>query len=536
MASSLKTSAPVTYATWATSTIYTFGQQVIHNGYLYVCTTTHTAGTFDTDFFASNYWSAMTAPKDGWTPLSSTFTYASADSPTYTMTVPGDLRNTGPSVGQRIKLDQSQTLNHYWTFDTDGTDSISSKTFAAADGSHSPTYTSTAGEFKFTKAASFDGTNQALKIGDDVLANNLSLAPTGEFTVGGWVRTNTASKFIVQSISMDTAYAGWFIYINSTGKIQVYIGNNTGTVQNVNFSIISGDTDIRGTSYHYVVVTYKNNWIQIYVDGNLDGSGYVIAPVYATANYFRFGVECDAGTSMAGTWFNGQLDDWFLISGTAGTTATGGYALDEQTIRKKYEAGTAQRTSAITVTKNFIISLPPTYSTPNTTITMDGGTDFSLTSGTISNVYFSGSKAPKDFNVNSDKWSVQVWSPIEIDQASPTISTWYNIGGISIIKPIGLYKVIYRVSCRSNLASGSNSNATTLSTANNTAAYPEYNSKIIGEATVEFTRTEGTTINFPSLLKTTLYLNASVGASSNSHLYFEGNVTKTVIKATNAYL
>ena len=524
MASSLKTSAPVTYATWATGTIYTFGQQVIHNGYLYVCTTTHTSGTFDTDFFASNYWSAMTAPKDGWTPLSSTYTYASADSPTFTMTVPGDLRNTGPSVGQRIKLDQSQALTAYWAFQNN-VEAINGWVMTDIG---TPTYT--AG--KFSNALTLNGTDQALKVADN------SFTPAGAFTIGFWMKSPTpATQWLFQSMSVDTAKFGGFYLRTLTGSGYLYaLGSKaTSNVANVDYISVAGKKNVCDNAFHYIVMTYKDNWMQVYVDGVLDISTYMVTIAYNATTYTRIGVSSETGTSDAGTWFSGYIDDLFLIDG---------YALDEQTIRKKYEAGTAQGTSAINVTKNFIISLPPTYSTPNTTITMDGGTDFSLTSGTISNVYFSGSKAPKDFNTNPDKWSVILTDKILHSKAAPSDYTtwhgganaWSSGNSIFLAAPVGLRKVIMRCVAEAYYPTHECSMSVTLSNTNNSESYPELTGQVLGYDDCGMTLTIIPDHEFLFLTKTTLYLLVRADAGSMNSIYINATSSKTIIKIINAYL
>jgi len=116
---------------WATSTVYAVNDTVEHDGSGYVCVTAHTSGTFSTDLSAGKWElfveglpEILTNPKlnedvavtikaselngilSGWIPAGETWTYNSADDPTYTFKVNADV--TGKySAGMKIKLTQT---------------------------------------------------------------------------------------------------------------------------------------------------------------------------------------------------------------------------------------------------------------------------------------------------------------------------------------------------------------------------------------------------------------------------------------------
>lgn len=90
-----------------------------------------------------------------------------------------------------------------------------------------------------------------------------------------------------------------------------------------------------------------------------------------------------------------------------------------------------------TTTKYFIVTAITTSS-----ITMYGGTDYTLTSDAISNVYYSIQKAPFGFPLNQDKWSVIVYLEAAQYQTNPVAYAFYNIGNVSITMPIGEWKLI----------------------------------------------------------------------------------------------
>jgi len=360
----------------------------------------------------------------GWIPAKETWSYASTDSPTFTMTTVGD-KTSKYSKGMKLRLEQEQALTNYWTFNTNSTESIAGVTMTDIG---TPTYT--AG--KFGNALTLNGTDQALKCADN------TFKPTGDFTIGCWVKLNDKSNgsIIFQSYNKvgTTNRAGFYIgTLIGNGAIYFIGGNNTGDIVNVNYSRIDGITDVTDNLWHYVVVTYKNNYVQIYVDGKLEISAYSITLVFDSTSYTRIGALTSDGTTYV-SWFgsgnSGQIDDLFLIDG---------YALDEETIKTKYDLQTAQGVSNILVNKKFILT-NISYTAPNTTLTLYGGTDHSLVSDStgnyIRNPYYSMEQQPFGFNRDPNKWSVHYTNTVGGTQSSPGAGTIYNLGG-SISYPIG---------------------------------------------------------------------------------------------------
>jgi len=353
----------------------------------------------------------------GWSSVPGIVAYGSADSPTFYVNTEQDLRGI-VGKGDKIKLTQAQSLTGYWSFDTNNAPSVGSFTMANIG---TPTYT--AG--KFGNALTLNGTNQALSITDAAL-----LKPTGAFTIGAWIKTSTTgtSKRVFQSYSLNPNAAGFFFETNTNNNISFLTGKNTGLTNGTDYTVITGTTNVCDGNFHYVEVTYNNNYGQIYVDGNLEASGYMVAPAYAATNYIRIGCGNNNGTNLV--FWGGQIDDLFLING---------YALDEKTIRDKYTANTAQGTSAFDVDKIFLVHANPTSST----LTLYGGTDFQLSNSAISNVYYSKVKNPQGYNGNIDKWSIfNTTSGFATQVINPVQGTWYNVGG-SITIPIGDWELEY---------------------------------------------------------------------------------------------
>lgn len=104
--------------------------------------------------------------------------------------------------------------------------------------------------------------------------------------------------------------------------------------------------------------------------------------------------------------------------------------------------------------KYFIVTAI-SFST-NTTITLYGGTDYTLANATISSVYYSVNKVPFGFPIDPTKWSVKVNIGTNYSQSSPVTGTTYNLGGISITIPIGAWHVSAQAAIRGT-GNGTNS-------------------------------------------------------------------------------
>jgi Concanavalin A-like lectin/glucanases superfamily len=458
-----------------------------------------------------------TKTNNGWIPLSGSPVFSSADSPTGVVSINVD-HTALLSKGMRVSYRQSQALSAFWTFDATSNPQVGSFTMANIG---SPTYS--AG--KFSNALTLNGTNQALSITDVA-----TLKPTGAFTIGVWFKTSAtgAQKTIFASYSENTNFAGVHLYISAANILSALIGKNTGTTV-ADYTLFSGKTTVTDGNWHYAVYTQLNNYGQLYVDGNLESSGYAVTPAYAGTNYIRIGCSNNTGTNI--NFFNGQIDDLFFING---------YALDEKYIYDKYIASTSQGISDITLTKMGIITKIGPYSGGNTLLTIYHGTDFMLANSAITNFMYSVVKAPYGFSIDPAKWSIVYSNNVNLTQATPTALSWYNVGN-SITIHIGAWNMHYK--CRADMAHAgvaSSGIRTTLSAANNSETIPDStgNSAVTHtSATISNLGAFYTMSFFLSLMvKTTHYLNVLTGASGATTIGIMGAQAATLIRATSAYL
>jgi len=203
----------------------------------------------------------------------------------------------------------------------------------------------------------------------------------------------------------------------------------------------------------------------------------------------------------------------------------------------KYYAGMKIKLTQTTV-KYFIIT-KVAYSDPNTTVTVYGGTDYDLANAAITDPYYSMIRGPAGFPMDPAKWTVKLVDNSLKDQANPTSSAWYNVGGLSLTIPIGVWRVYYFSASRVGPFDSACQIAliTTLSTANNSESDEEFTVMgYINPATaIAMPATKEKVLNLAS--KTTYYLNLKYSSDSvPGHLYINGDFGTTIIFAVCAYL
>jgi hypothetical protein len=143
--------------------------------------------------------------------------------------------------------------------------------------------------------------------------------------------------------------------------------------------------------------------------------------------------------TMSGTW-----DGWI----SAGETWTYASA-DDPTftftvaadVTTKYSVGMKIKLTQTTV-KYFIIT-KVAYSSPNTTITVYGGTDYDLADSAISANYYSMMRTPVGFPMSPDKWS-ETYSSTSATTLNN--ATTFTTSPFSISVPIGDFNVSYLIS------------------------------------------------------------------------------------------
>lgn len=191
--------------------------------------------------------------------------------------------------------------------------------------------------------------------------------------------------------------------------------------------------------------------------------------------------------------------------------------------------------------KYFIVTASA-YGAPNTTITLYGGTDYTL-GATITLPYYSMVKAPAGFPMDPAKWTVTKTDGSDRSVSTPGNNTLCNPGttNCQLILPIGAWYLGYHVFVVISFAGTPSVNTmeVALSNANNTAAYPALTRLLQTGSTLgpQFIA-DATMVPLAVAVKTTLYLNASsnqIGTTVNA-IDFRNDWGGMAITAVSAYL
>lgn len=197
----------------------------------------------------------------------------------------------------------------------------------------------------------------------------------------------------------------------------------------------------------------------------------------------------------------------------------------------KYSVGMRIRLTQSTV-KYFLVT-----AVSATTLTVYGGTDYTLANAAISAISFATVKAPFGFPLDSDKWSETLTDSTERSQASPVANTWYNLGSLSKAVPIGLWLLEYKVYGQANRTSGDADVFTTFSTGTTTESNADFTIGIMGTPMASFQAL----LKLPpqrltAAAKTTYYFNTRTTASSITNIYNRNEYYSFKLRMVSAYL
>ena len=171
---------------------------------------------------------------------------------------------------------------------------------------------------KHGSALNFDGVNDYVNCGNDP-----SLDITDAITIEAWVKPETvAGEGILDKLYNDGTYHGYYLRINTAGKVSGWVGNGA-----------SGTSDIEGNSvlstgqWYHVVYTFDGSNEIAYLDGVLDKSETpAVSAISPNNNNVLIGK-----TRATEHFFNGTIDDVRIYN----------YARSPLEILKDYNAGLA---------------------------------------------------------------------------------------------------------------------------------------------------------------------------------------------------
>lgn len=174
----------------------------------------------------------------------------------------------------------------------------------------------------------------------------------------------------------------------------------------------------------------------------------------------------------------------------------------------------------------------------STQITVFTGTDYGIPNMTLSNPNYSTQKTPFGFPSATSQWTILTLDASGGSQSSPTIDTWYNLGGMQITVPIGAWRIGYNVTATGVRSAGSAGVWTTLSTDSSGETDPKTTN-----LTYNNTGSSSTTVNIPfssqasyvNTAQTKYYVNLKHNLSSTTSIAFTGLITQQIY-AECAYL
>ena len=231
-----------------------------------------------------------------------------------------------------------------------------------------------------------------------------------------------------------------------------------------------------------------------------------------------------------------SVNDWTAASGVlsyssadspifvAGTTVDLSGAVGPGKRIKLVQSGT---------TKYFIV-----VAISSTTITLYGGTDYTLANAAISDVYYSGLKAPFGFPLDPEKWTVTATDTANRETVGPTINVWYNAFSFSI--PIGSWLMKSKSHPYGYDNDGGSSVQHTISTANNSESDAELTVAWYFEGAVAAAVLAQATgyVEKPIIksAKATHYLNYRTVESGMVTVGVGGATIKSIVRLVCAYL
>jgi len=238
----------------------------------------------------------------------------------------------------------------------------------------------------------------------------------------------------------------------------------------------------------------------------------------------------------------GASDGWIAGSGTW-TYASADSPTFTLTVNADLTSaiGVGNRIKLTQTTAKYFIVTAISYSSPNTTITIYGGVDYTLANAAISNPYYSSAKAPVGFPLDPEKWQVTFTDTSSRSQASPAQNTWYNLGSLSVSIPIGVWRIKITVVLQTsdNTAATGVTNVT-FSTANNSESSNKLTRahyfQVTGGTAVQFISHEIIDGIINIATKTTYYFNAQTGSTGVDTIFFRNDIVPLYFVAECAYL
>lgn len=256
----------------------------------------------------------------------------------------------------------------------------------------------------------------------------------------------------------------------------------------------------------------------------------------------RAGADVSLLGSAFQDWIDYTADTWTYASADSPTftfTITG----DRTAV---LTPGTRLKLTQSSTVKYFIVTAV-SVAAGTTTVTVYGGTDYTLANSAISANHFSRVKAPSGFPLDVAKWTVEtLFTGASYTKTSPAAGTWYGGSGLtptgpSLSIPIGCWGVSFQSnSYTARSTTGFHESLLTLSTANNSASdnrFTTYSGLQVAAGQMQWHSARQNPITLAA--KTTYFLNVMSTVSSgvtSINLYGTTTLGSIILRAVCAYL
>lgn len=401
-----------------------------------------------------------------------------------------------------------------------------------------------------------------------VTASLTGITFTDDFTLMAWVKPESYEDGVI--IARHNGSTGFYLAVNTSGQVVCRSQNGVGakdTTTNQSLVLsrwthVAVSQDVSGAAYAAymdgALVTSSTTGagtgitqagdLQIgyhasfggYFDGKLAQVAIASAVLSATnirliKNQGITSAHCATYNIASAYSFNGVITDINTTNannltaqgGALATAADSPYGLDDTGTPGLYEWG-------IVTSKAF---------STNTTITVqapEGSTWPTLpTSAMITSMWYSTEKVPYGFPTQKSKWRIYTISKTQPTQGTAVAGTWYNLGSIQLIIPVGDWIAGYQGQAYSiSSAAIGASTVGTLSTTNNSETDVDYSAQSYvnaGSALMTLVKREK---ELSLSAATTYYLLMETTLGSNTSIQWYGLATggTTMVFAECAYL
>lgn len=209
------------------------------------------------------------------------------------------------------------------------------------------------------------------------------------------------------------------------------------------YNVITRTSMVAGQPEDVSVVLANLDAIAAVLNGGIDNSNVNAAAALAASKLAGYPADVTKFLSGGGTWIAASsVDGWTALSAltygtTDGHTFTATYSGD---LTASVPVGSRVKLTNQAATQYFIVTAHVAG-----TLTLYGGTTYSITNTAITNPFFSREKCPVGFPLDKAHWTEQLIDTTLRQQISPVNGTWYNLGSLNLVVPIGAWDLAYDV-------------------------------------------------------------------------------------------